>query len=681
MSEIRKSFFLFPYEKVPKGSNIILYGAGMVGNSFYVQCLETGYVTVKKWVDKNFVGLCELGYPIEDPEMDYRELEFDWIVIAVNSEEVANDIKKYLLGKDVVEEKIIWKKPELTYSYVVKEVKEEKTTKFKYSDEKNVQYLIALLKAHGIRKVVVSPGATNISFVGSIQNDPFFEIYSAVDERSAAYMACGLAAESNEVVVLSCTGATASRNYMPGLTEAYYRNLPVLAVTSSQYFGRVGNNVAQMIDRRNEPNDVMKYQARLSTVYSEEDEWFCQLEINRAVLELKRNGGGAVHIDLETTYSQDFSVEELPEVVKIDRYGYEEELPFLNDARVAIVIGSHVEMSEQLTQTLSLFCEKYNAVVLADRISNYRGTNAVCSALVCSQSQYQEICTQIDILIHIGETTAYSFMGLMPNEVWRVHPDGEVRDLFHRLTKVFAMKEEDFFSYYLKKEKNVFFENMIYKAWKEADELIRNKITELPFSNAWIAQMSMNSFHQNSVLHLGILNTLRVWNLFPSRNYIPTFANTGGFGIDGCMSSLIGASLANPKKIHFGILGDLAFFYDMNVVGNRHVGNNVRIMLINNGKGAEFRIFNHTANRFGDDADDYMAAAGHYGAQSRNLVKNYAENLGYMYIKAEDKEEYLKNAISFFSPQQIERPVLFEVFTDYRDESKAIEMLYNLTKQ
>ena len=78
-----------------------------------------------------------------------------------------------------------------------------------YTEERNVQILLFLLKAHGIRKVIVSPGSTNIAVVGSMEHDPFFEMYSCVDERSAAYMACGLAAESGEPVVLSCTGATA----------------------------------------------------------------------------------------------------------------------------------------------------------------------------------------------------------------------------------------------------------------------------------------------------------------------------------------------------------------------------------------------------------------------------------------------------------------------------------------
>ena len=123
-----------------------------------------------------------------------------------------------------------------------------------YTNERNVQILISLLKEHGIKRVIASPGSTNVTFVASLQQDPFFKIYSCVDERSAAYMACGMAAESNEPVVLSCTGATASRNYFPALTEAFYRKLPILAVTSTQDESKIGHNIAQVIDRRQQPS-------------------------------------------------------------------------------------------------------------------------------------------------------------------------------------------------------------------------------------------------------------------------------------------------------------------------------------------------------------------------------------------------------------------------------------------
>lgn len=60
-----------------------------------------------------------------------------------------------------------------------------------YTVERSQQILIALLKKHGIKKVIASPGTANMTLVLSMQHDDFFEMYSSVDERSAAYMACG----------------------------------------------------------------------------------------------------------------------------------------------------------------------------------------------------------------------------------------------------------------------------------------------------------------------------------------------------------------------------------------------------------------------------------------------------------------------------------------------------------
>lgn len=97
-----------------------------------------------------------------------------------------------------------------------------------YSSERNVQILLALLKRNGIKKVIVSPGGTNICFVGSIQNDPFFEIYSSVDERQLLIMACGLAAESGEPVVLSCNNVYCFKNYYPGNDRGLLSKTPRL---------------------------------------------------------------------------------------------------------------------------------------------------------------------------------------------------------------------------------------------------------------------------------------------------------------------------------------------------------------------------------------------------------------------------------------------------------------------
>lgn len=172
------------------------------------------------------------------------------------------------------------------------------------TDERNAQILIQVLKAHGIKKVIASPGTTNACLVSSMQSDPFFEIYSAPEERSGAYMACGMAAESGEPVVLSCTGATASRNYMPALTEAFYRKLPILTVTSSRRNAYIGHNCDQVTDRTVLPNDVAKISVQMPIVLDDVSEWNCIINANKAVLELYHRGGGPAHINLETTYSK-----------------------------------------------------------------------------------------------------------------------------------------------------------------------------------------------------------------------------------------------------------------------------------------------------------------------------------------------------------------------------------------
>lgn len=209
-----------------------------------------------------------------------------------------------------------------------------------YSAERNVQILVALLKAHGIRYVIASPGTTNINFVISVQNDPFFKVFSSVDERSAAYLACGIASESGEPVVLSCTGATASRNYVSGLTEAYYRKLPVLAVTSTQNPIRVGHLMPQVIDRSQQLGDMVVESVLLGMVRSSDDEWNCEVKANKALIALRRHGGGPVHINLETAYNQNFSLRELPPTRQIHHIMPHDQFPPLpQEGKIAVFVG------------------------------------------------------------------------------------------------------------------------------------------------------------------------------------------------------------------------------------------------------------------------------------------------------------------------------------------------------
>ena len=186
---------------------------------------------------------------------------------------------------------------------------------------------------------------------------------------------------------------------------------------------------------------------------------------------------------------------------------------------------------------------------------------------------------------------------------------------------------------------------------------------------------------KGSSVHLGILNTLRSWNFYETPDSVLCYCNTGGFGIDGILSAAVGASFCNPNKLVYCIIGDLAFFYDMNVLGNRQIGNNLRIVLINNGKGTEFTNYNHPGAAFGEEANRYIAAAGHYGNKSQALVKHYAEDLGFEYYSASRKNDAEAVIERMVQPEITKKPLFAEFFTDSKDESDALYHIMNLYPQ
>ena len=548
----------------------------------------------------------------------------------------------------------------------------------KYAIEKNVEILVSLLKKNHIKRIIVSPGAMNISFVGSVQNDDFFEVYSCVDERSACYMACGLAEETQEPVVLSCTGATASRNYLSGLTEAYYRKLPIIAVTSAQFHGNLGNNIPQAIDRFAQLNDIVKCSVQVFSVNTPNDEWDCNQKINQALLEVNHNGKGPVHINLETNSQIDFVEKELPDVRKINRWDFHMTLPKIEKERIAIFIGSHSVMDKELTNAIDEFCEKYNAVVLHDWSSNYHGKYGVIPNIILDQKDYKFEYSSLDLLIHIGNISG-AYMNIDTKCVWRVNPDGKLIDTFKKLENTFEMEELDFFNYYNKKRNNRNKDTSFYENWNKEVKRIEKLLEKdkLPFSNLWIAGELNHKIPKDSYLQLGILNTLRSWNYYQQKKSINSYSNTGGFGIDGILSTIVGASLSNEKKTYYGIMGDLAFFYDMNALGNRHIKNNIRLIVINNGCGTEFHNYSHAASVLKNKVGKFVAADGHFGNKSKSLLKNYAQNLGFRYLSANNKKEFLDTLDKFVS-EKSNKSIIFEVFTNSSDESNALEYIRSL---
>ena len=410
------------------------------------------------------------------------------------------------------------------------------------------------------------------------------------------------------------------------------------------------------------------YSTYIPFVKDELDEKNAALRINQAISALTLNGGGPAHINLETYYTKDLSVKELPKVTPIKRVDVEDRFPSLPKGKIAIFIGSHKKFSDSEIAAIDTFCSNHNAVVFCDHCSNYKGKYRQIDALL---NLHASLClNDIRLLIHFGEITGDHFnMGWRAMEVWRISKDGQLRDRYGKLTYVFDMTESIFFEHY-KLENTCTSGKFLNECQKDYQRLYEN-IPELPLSNIWMAKQMHDKLPEKSCIHFGILTSLRSWNFFEISNSINSMCNVGGFGTDGMISSLLGASLCNPQKLYFGVVGDLAFFYDMNALGNRHLGKNLRLMLVNNGKGCEFTHFMNPGHIFKEDVNPYIAAAGHFGNQSPTLVRDYARNLGMKYLTASSKEEFLANMDEFLNPK-ISSSYIFEIFTHDYDENEAL---------
>ena len=534
-----------------------------------------------------------------------------------------------------------------------------------YDNIKNIELIVELLKQHSIENLVISPGGTNIPLVKLVQNDTFFNCYSVVDERSAAYFAIGVYLQTGKPVALICTSAQATRNYVPGLTEAYYKKVPLLAICMEKHPRFKYQNYMQAPDQNSLPNDSVKKSFELPFVRDINDIYHSRRMINEAILELSHHAQGPVQLCVPWL---DFKISEvIPTKVSIKRYSTNDAKKIdLSNKKILVLIGEHRPFSRMEYDAINYFCENTNSVIYTNHLSNFHNDFSVNGNLLLStisDSNFEKI--KPDIIISIGGQTGdypfylrFSKTEYINVENWLVSDDGNVVDTYDKLTCVFECKEEEFFSNISKTKTNHDYLN----SWRNEIEKLSTDV-DVPFSNVSIANYLSKRIPENSIIQFSILNSLRVWNLFDLNKNIECYSNVGAFGIDGGMSTLIGQSILTDK-LSFMVIGDLAFYYDMNSLGIRHIKNNLRILIINNNGGIEFKLHGEDKK----DTDNYIAAANHF-----KNANGWAETCGFKYLSAHSMEEFINNTNDFISPS--EKPIVFEVFVSDIDESKAYSSL------
>ena len=537
----------------------------------------------------------------------------------------------------------------------------------------NINIVVALLKNHNIRYIVTSPGGTNIALVSALQNDSFFKCFSVVDERSAVYFAIGLHLQTGESIAMSCTSAQATRNYIPGLTEAYYKQIPILAITMSKLPRFTYQSYMQAPNQISLPVDCVKKSYTLPIVQDTSDYLESCRVSNEAVLELTHNGKGPVQLNIPW---QDFEISPVDRHIQktIKRYTSFNEQDKLKGKKIMIVAGEHRPYDKETLEAINAFCRTHDCMIYTNHLSNLHTEYAINGNLFLSTNPLDSELKNLlpDILISIGgQTGDYPFYLTFSKtqylfEHWSINESGNVVDTYDKLTAIYQMDIKDFFLSAVSSSSS----HMFLDSWREkTSEYVYT--LDLPLSNTYVAAALHDKLPKNSTVNFAILNSLRNWNLFPIDASIKCFANVAAFGIDGCTSMLIGESVLSDE-LHFLITGDLAFFYDLNSLGIRHIKNNVRILIINNNGGVEFKMAGNVDQN--KKTDLFIAAANHF-----KNAKGWAETCGFAYISAFSHDEFNVHYTAFL--KESSQPVVFEIFTKDIDEAAAYRKLIDCNKK
>lgn len=549
-----------------------------------------------------------------------------------------------------------------------------------YTNYRSIQILLCLLKKHNISDIVLSPGGSDIPLIHSIETDPFFKCYSVVDERSAAYYAMGIAQIKNRPVACVCTSGSAVCNYLPGITEAFYQSVPVLAITADKNPYYQGQLEIQKINQLGVFNGVVKNAVELPLIKDEEDEWLCNRLVNEALIALNHHGTGPVHINVPVVGSYNvYDCAALPDerMIEVHTLGDNKEIwqqsaELLSKAnKILVVVGQNIVFTEQDRIYLNDFFKKYNCVYSVEHLSNLECEGTVYSYPVSEVVGLNALNQLVpDIVISIGNNlSAYKlkpFLRAHYKEIknWLISESGEVRDAYKCLTDIFECSVSEFFRQMVKfAPENAQKNYSYYNDWNVNIEKMKYKDYE--FSNFYVAQKLSETIPENSVLHTAILNSTRVMQFFKLAKGVRTFSNVGTLGIDGCMSTFAGAA-AGTDNLAFLLIGDLSFFYDMNAAGIRSIGPNVRIILLNNGGGSEFHFF--MGREKIPTLDAYICA------EHNKKAEGWIKSLGYDYYSASSKEEF-NNIIHKFGKKS-DKPMFLEIFTQMEEDAVLTKQYY-----
>ena len=548
-----------------------------------------------------------------------------------------------------------------------------------------------LLYQKGITDVLVSPGSRSAPLTLAVARHPRLRVRVMADERSSGFVALGLVQQSRKPVAVICTSGSAVYNLAPAVVEAFFQQVPLILLTADRPHEWLYQQDGQTIDQPGLFGSHVKRVYDLPADYTHADaRWFIERSVNEAINLSQQNPAGPVHINVplrEPFYPADNETFHYGSVRNIETITAQPSLStdtwhrLLNEwesqERILIAVGQ-MQHNPSLLAILRKISEELGIPVVGEITSNLPHNDVFITHTDTFLSALNETTGRAlrpELLVTIGNSfltrNLKTFFRQQPaNRHWHIQPTVDrINDSFQSLTtliqaepiafleKLFADLDYQRFLQGDDEDESGDFLGAWQTYDRQAARLVQQTVAQsnAPLTDWSAVQAVLDALPHQSVLQLANSMPVRYANLcgVHERQQIAVSANRGVSGIDGCLSTAVGAALATDQLVTL-IIGDIAFFYDRNALWSAPVPPNLRIVLLNNDSGHIFRMIEGPGRQ--PELETYFETPHGYTA------RHTAADARITYSECNTGEQLNALLPDFFTPGDTAR--LLEITTD-----------------
>ena len=469
-----------------------------------------------------------------------------------------------------------------------------------------VQVLINLLKDHGIKHIVFSPGSRNAPLVLGFNSDNFFIKHVVVDERSAAFVALGIAQQKEEPVVICSTSGSAVLNYSPAIAEAYYQKIPIIAITADRPPEWVNHGEGQSMNQKNVFQNFVAESFNFPMLDHPDALWQTGIMTNEAIHTVSSKMK-PVHINfpfrepLYNTAPKNIRKARKVSLIKISENIQIDELNKLaktwNKSSKKMIICGAIKPSKELNKLLNKLNKDSSVTVLTETTANIYAKKFI----PCIDRTLERIGSDPkfipEIIITIGNSIISKKIKTLlrkynPIHHWHIEKTDRAQDIFSSLTQLIPISPTSFFNQFntlLNLKNNSEFGKTWFKEHEIAEKNHNEFLETCSWSDLKAHQLIQTHLPLKCNLQMGNSSSVRYIQLFQNKSDIKYNGNRGVSGIDGTSSTALGAAIVNNNPTVL-VTGDLSFIYDINALWNQSIPENLKIIVVNNEGGGIFKI-------------------------------------------------------------------------------------------